>query len=682
MLLTLSIGIWQQRKILNIFLQPEKITFQFYKKITAVVGWGLKSNTYLIRKLSEKKRIPFLHIEDGFIGYIGHPTCRGKRLSLIVDEYGVYYNAIQPSNLEHMLEDISWWDDAWKIRSKFALAKIIEYGITKYNHYQDLEIPLTLADKLNGLDSKILVIDQTFGDQSIKYGLATAESFKQMLSSARDENPTAQIIIRTHPDVVLGKKKGYLTALDLDSNMLISAEKCNPFSLLKLVDKVYTVTSQLGFEALLAGKEVVCFGVPFYAGWNLTDDRVSVPRRNKKRTLEQLFAASYLRYSNYADPITKQKCELEDLFDLIIAQRKYQAVPDAVIGYCFPFWKKLFIEIFALKIANKINFRKNMIEDKNISVLSWGNWQDDKLSKNINGTLWRIEDGFLRSVGLGADLKKPCSLTLDDSGMYYDPRQASRLENFLNTHEFTSSELDVGQKIINELKRNSLSKYNVGIQKSLNWRHLAKGRRIILIPGQVDDDASVLYGSPFVISNQELAIQVRKQEPESFIVFKYHPDVMAGHRVGGISVKTLENCVDYIETEANIIECFRCCDEVHTLTSLSGLEAMMHNKPVTVWGQPFYSSWGLTTDIYPLARRGRNLSLPAVVYASYAWYPVYFDWKVGIYSTVMHTIYRINQDRINYKPESKIKIISWVLRRIRRVVFLCEVIWLRFFIVK
>jgi capsular polysaccharide export protein len=86
-------------------------------------------------------------------------------------------------------------------------------------------------------------------------------------------------------------------------------------------------------------------------------------------------------------------------------------------------------------------------------------------------SLWRIEDGFLRSVGLGADLKKPCSLTLDDSGMYYDPRQASGLENSLNTHEFTSSELDVGQKIINELKRNSLSKYNVGSQKSLNWRH-------------------------------------------------------------------------------------------------------------------------------------------------------------------------------------------------------------------
>ena len=43
----------------------------------------------------------------------------------------------------------------------------------------------------------------------------------------------------------------------------------------------------------------------------------------------------------------------------------------------------------------------------------------------------RIEDGFLRSRGLGADLVPPLSLICDDLGIYYDPSQESRLEHIL-----------------------------------------------------------------------------------------------------------------------------------------------------------------------------------------------------------------------------------------------------------
>ena len=41
------------------------------------------------------------------------------------------------------------------------------------------------------------------------------------------------------------------------------------------VDAVYVVTSTMGFEALLVGKPVTTFGVPWYAGWGVTDDRVT-----------------------------------------------------------------------------------------------------------------------------------------------------------------------------------------------------------------------------------------------------------------------------------------------------------------------------------------------------------------------------------------------------------------------
>ena len=43
----------------------------------------------------------------------------------------------------------------------------------------------------------------------------------------------------------------------------------------------------------------------------------------------------------------------------------------------------------------------------------------------------RVEDGFLRSRGLGADLIPPLSLVLDDMGIYYDPNSPSRLETLI-----------------------------------------------------------------------------------------------------------------------------------------------------------------------------------------------------------------------------------------------------------
>src|SRR4051812_4800189 len=45
--------------------------------------------------------------------------------------------------------------------------------------------------------------------------------------------------------------------------------------------------------------------------------------------------------------------------------------------------------------------------------------------------LVRVEDGFLRSVGLGADLVSPLSWVFDDQGIYFDPRQPSALESLL-----------------------------------------------------------------------------------------------------------------------------------------------------------------------------------------------------------------------------------------------------------
>ena len=98
----------------------------------------------------------------------------------------------------------------------------------------------------------------------------------------------------------------------------------NPILLMEEVDKVYIATSQMGFEALMAGKEVVCFGAPFYAGWGLTDDRQPIPHRKRMRTIEDIFYYSYIWYTHYHTPDSEGPCEIEDVIDYILENRNIE----------------------------------------------------------------------------------------------------------------------------------------------------------------------------------------------------------------------------------------------------------------------------------------------------------------------------------------------------------------------
>jgi len=65
-------------------------------------------------------------------------------------------------------------------------------------------------------------------------------------------------------------------------------------------------------EALLRGKEVVCLGAPFYSNWGLTDDRQIVDRRNRQRSLIELFTISYILFPIYIDVHTLNKSTPEE----------------------------------------------------------------------------------------------------------------------------------------------------------------------------------------------------------------------------------------------------------------------------------------------------------------------------------------------------------------------------------
>lgn len=318
----LSAGIWQLRDVVREITQMEPVRWVpplRRPKFGCVAGWGLKRTTRRARALANKSDVTFLALEDGFIRSV-FPGANSLPVSLVADRTGVHYDATASSDLEHLIAASAENDDPERLdRAARGLALLRHEAISKYNHaprYTAAELGLTRSRRRG----RVLVVDQTCGDSSIKYGLATSETFNEMLEAARRENPGAEILVKLHPEVVAGSKKGHFTNLR-DPNLRLIKHDVNPWSLIELVDKVYVVTSQFGLEALMAGKHVVCFGMPFYAGWGLTDDRQRIERRRARPKLEQLFAAVYFDYSRYISPESKRQISFEEAATWIASQR-------------------------------------------------------------------------------------------------------------------------------------------------------------------------------------------------------------------------------------------------------------------------------------------------------------------------------------------------------------------------
>jgi len=232
----------------------------------------------------------------------------------------------------------------------------------------------------------------------------------------------------------------------------------------------------------------------------------------------------------------------------------------------------------------------------------------------------RVEDGFLRSVGLGADLVQPLSWVMDGRGMYYDSRQPSDLEDLLQTSRFDGAVLARAARLRHRIVEEGLSKYNIG---QGHWSRPAGGARVILVPGQVESDASIRFGAPAIRSNIGLLRAVREANPDAYVIYKPHPDVFAGLRSQGTGEGEAVNWCDEVIGDVAMAGLLAEVDEVHVLTSLTGFEGLLRGKAVTCYGQPFYAGWGLTQDKVPIPRRSRMLDLDALVAGVLILYPRY-----------------------------------------------------------
>jgi capsular polysaccharide export protein len=224
----------------------------------------------------------------------------------------------------------------------------------------------------------------------------------------------------------------------------------------------------------------------------------------------------------------------------------------------------------------------------------------------------------------------PVSWVVDHQGVYYDATRPSDLETRLATGQWSPVQRQRAAALRQRLVEEAITKYNLQADP---WIRPPGHRRVVLVIGQVESDASIRFGAPGLRSNRALLAAVRAAEPEAYLVYKPHPDVVAGLCRAGAGEEDAAELCDVVLPQGSIQQLFTQIDALHVLTSLAGFEALLRGLEVHCWGLPFYAGWGLTHDREHCGRRQRHLSLDELVHAALIDYPRYVSRDSGWFIT-------------------------------------------------
>lgn len=631
---------------------------------SVAVGWGYRPSGRAAIADSLNRDRGLLLLEDGFVRSLKPGA--GISYSLVADSTGIYYDASGRSDLISALNRGEPCGSMIRECTEDVPALICrfrELGISKYNWY-----PGAAGQTPLPVEKGVLVVDQTRGDTSLEYGGVRQEDFERMVRDALDEHPSVPIYIRSHPDHrYRGKHSCFPAWVFDDQRVVILPPDLSPAQCFSFVSEVYVGTSLMGMEGLIHGLKVKTYGWNFYAGWGLTEDRGGGGVAPRERTLDlaTLFRMAYLQYSRYFDPDFGEPCGLGTIMDHLALQHEMHRRNRghfATVG--FSPWKRDIVPGYVESPVGKISHFKALDEARDIlsgkdsRLLVWG--RRPEIPEIYKDRAIRVEDGFIRSRGLGAVFNFPYSWVFDSCGIYFDPGAPSDLENLYNA-AFTPAELQEAGELIRVLRENRLTKYNLAGRVEPLSDSLVLGRKVILVPGQVEADASIEFGSPQVRSNIDLLRKVRENEPHAFLVFKAHPDLVAGARHGQVTDLRLKELADFTVTEGNVLDWLDVCDEVHTMTSTVGFEALIRQVPVVTYGLPFYAGWGLTRDHLTCERRKRNLTLEELVCGALMKYPRYLNPGSGEFTTALKV------SRLLASPDAAGDRRQWHLRMVSRL---------------
>ncbi|MFN3993605.1 MAG: capsular polysaccharide biosynthesis protein [Tabrizicola flagellatus] len=598
-------------------LAGHELRFGLPRSGEGVLVWGASPTAWRGEALAARRGLALIRVEDAFLRSIHPGRARGEApTGYLIDPEGVHFDGRRPSRIERILTSTDFHNSDILSEARTLIDCILENDLSKYNnHASDLAAPDP---------GYVLVIDQCAGDASIRQGGASAATFRSMLAAALRDNPDRRIVIRTHPETAAGLRPGHFGPTDAGGRVTLLTAPVSPHRLLAGAAEVYAVTSQLGFEAILHGHRPWIFGQPFYAGWGLSRDEQPIPRRTRRLTREELFAGAMLLAPLWYDPCRDRLCGLEEVIHQLAAEaRAFREDRRGHVAAGMRLWKRPRLQaVFGATRA--LRFRDDPVAADRLAratgrgLLVWAGREPEDFTPAA--PCRRVEDGFLRSRGLGAELVPPLSLVTDDLGIYYDPTRPSRLERLIAT-PLTPAQRRRTEAFLDLLRAEGLSKYNLGGTIPA----LPPGHRI-LVPGQVEDDASIRKGAGAVRTNLALLRAARAANPDAVVIYKPHPDVEAGLRAGAIATADLDGLADLIASGADPVALLAEVQEVWTMTSLLGFEALLRGLPVTCLGAPFYAGWGLTRDLGPVpARRTARPDVVQIAHAALIAYPRYWD---------------------------------------------------------
>ena len=389
---------------------------------------------------------------------------------------------------------------------------------------------------------------------------------------------------------------------------------CDPWHLAASAREIWAGADQeIVLVACLSGASLILFGDGRFAGCDVAPEAA---------------LANAVAAWRYISPFTGEDWSAIDAISQLAAWRKVIDANrniDAVYGVAG--WKRVTLDAMLWAGSSPVPYARGFrpIRAARQYQIAWKSRTASGVLAELanNGThVGEIEDGFIRSVGLGANCVPPLSAIVDLTGIYFDPNQQSDLENILQSDNFDAKLSRRAAELKNRLVEADISKYG----RSRNEIKLAdRNCPIILVAGQVEDDRSICTGGDGM-TNLELLARARTHEPDAHIIYKPHPDVVAGHRKGHVETTEALRFADEIQHNMAITSLIDAVDGVHVITSLAGFEALLRGKAVTTHGVPFYAGWGLTKDLGDVpARRTRRLSLDELVAGTLLLYPRYTD---------------------------------------------------------
>lgn len=534
-------------------------------------------------------------------------------IGLLLDRRGLHSDASSPSDLEAILSGHPLDDTALMDRARDAIARLQAAHLTAH-----APVDPELAPPDPGF---VLVIDQPRGHAAIRLGHANADSFAEMLTWARQDHPDAAIRVLRDFGARSGGGQGHFDPATLPPGVAIEDRPVSPVRLFEHARAVYTVTSLMGFEALLAGHRPVTFGVPFYAGWGLTDDRRPVPaRRNRRLTRAQLAAAALILYPVWHDLHRDRPGTLEDALGALEAQaRAWREDRAGYVAFAVRDWKRPYPTAFFGQQGGALSRVRDVdtAARDGRPVQVWAGRESPRLVEacaQSGRRLLRVGDGVLPLRALGGRPRPPLSLVQDDLGNPHDHRRESRLEHLIaSAAALPDTRLARAERLIAAI---------AGSRRPDDAPPPSSGIEgpFVLVAGQAAGDAALLHDAGEMATAHDLLRTARRLHPQARLVYWAPPAAPTDPSDGA------EALADDVARGTDPIALIEGAERMVTISSGLGFEALLRGRPVTVLGAPFYAGWGLTTDFGPVPdRRRARPSLAALVHAVLIAYPRYHD---------------------------------------------------------